>query len=372
MDGAGKVMGLASYGSPRYVADIRATYGRFGKLGYRSIFVPAFPDHLAPVPFLWMSARENALKTVSATEADIAASLQQVTTELLLDILEATRSLRRSRNLCLGGGLALNCVANEAVRLSRFCERVFVGPAPNDAGLSIGLAFFLWHNILGNARDAGKTHSPFHGPPHDRAELEAALMQARRDPALRITVGLSPAEQDVAVARRLVNQMIVGVHRGRSESGPRALGNRSILADPRNGAMKETINARVKFRESFRPFAPAVLAEHADDYFHFDGASPYMSFAPRARSRGASAMSATVHVDGSARLQTVDADHHPRFRQLIQEFYKLCSVPGVLNTSLNTRGEPLCETPLDSLNTLRGSGLDALLIEDALIEKARP
>jgi carbamoyltransferase len=369
MDGAGKVMGLASYGVPLHVADIHAAYGRPGKLGYRSIFVPTFPDHLAPIPFLSLNPCATPLRTASARAADMAASLQSVTTQLLLDILAASRSLRGSGNLCFGGGVALNCVANEAIRRSGLYDQVFVGPAPNDSGLSIGFAYYLWHNILRHPRRPCRAHSPYQGLPHGTAELEAALDRARQDPGLRIEAGLSPEMLVSAVARRLVRQKIVGVHRGRAESGPRALGARSILADPRDMTMKDRINATVKFREAFRPFAPAVLAEHTNDYFDFDGASPFMSFAARARTRGAAEMPATVHVDSTARLQTVDERHHPGFRGMVEAFYRLSGVPCVLNTSLNTRGEPLCDTPLDSVSTLQQSGLDALALEDAFIEK---
>jgi carbamoyltransferase len=372
MDGAGKVMGLASYGSDHYAEAIRSAYGRPGKLGYRSIFVPEFPDHLRPIPFLSLAPLESPLKSASSSEADMAASLQAVTTELLLDILRTSRELRRSEDLCLSGGVALNCVANEAIRRSGLCKRVFVGPAPNDSGLSIGFATYLWHNILGNPRSSCAAHSPYQGPPHASSDLATAVDRARQDAGLRISAGLSPEARSEAVADCLARQKIVGIHVGRAESGPRALGARSILSDPRDASMKDKINSRVKFREAFRPFAPAVLAERANEYFDFGGDSPYMSFAPRARALGAATMPATVHVDGTARLQTVDELHHPAFRRLIDEFYKRTGVPGVLNTSLNTRGEPLCETPLDSLITLQQSGLDALMLEDFFIEKVDP
>lgn len=268
--------------------------------------------------------------------------------------------------------MALNCVANEAIRRSGHYKRVFVGPAPNDSGLSIGFAAYLWHNILGNPRSSCAAHSPYQGPPHHSSDLATAMDRARQDAGLRISVELSLEARNEAVANCLAQQKIVGVHVGRAESGPRALGARSILSDPRDASMKDNINSKVKFREAFRPFAPAVLAERANEYFDFSGESPYMSFAPRARALGAATMPATVHVDGTARLQTVDKLHHPDFRRLIEEFYKRTGVPGVLNTSLNTRGEPLCETPLDSLITLQQSGLDALMLEKFFIEKVDP
>ena len=160
-----------------------------------------------------------------------------------------------------------------------------------------------------------------------------------------------------------------GIHRGSSESGPRALGHRSIVADPRNPKMKDIINAKVKFREAFRPFAPSVLIEETTKYLDFDGYIPYMSFAPKCHSCASEKMAATIHVDGSARLQTVDPHNNPDFYKLIKTFHNHTGVPVLLNTSLNTKGEPINETPMHSLDTLLKSELDALLIDDYLFIK---
>lgn len=176
-------------------------------------------------------------------------------------------------------------------------------------------------------------------------------------------------EANRVVAELIASGKIIGLWRGRSESGPRALGNRSIVADPRDRATRDRINASIKFREGFRPLAPAVIAELATDFFDFSGNSPYMSFAPDANRAGVEAFAATVHVDGKARLQSVADDWGRKFRHLLEEFKDITDVPGLVNTSLNTKGQPLAESPLDAVETLRQSGLYGVLIEDTLVLK---
>jgi len=366
MDAAGKVMGLAPYGKPRFVDLLYSTYSHQVD-GITFLKMPEFPDHTKPVSFAGIGI-SKAPGRITADEEDMAYSLQELTNRMAVDLLQKyTSNESRSRNLCLSGGVALNCVMNEHIRKSGLYQNLYVPSAPNDGGLSMGFALYVWHVLLSNPKTIAHW-SPYRGLYHGAAEVEQAVDAARK---AGLVVEHIPGEEDQnkAVSRLLQQQYIVGIHRGKSESGPRALGHRSIVADPRNPLMKDIINAKVKFREAFRPFAPSVLIEKAGEYLDFTGRSPYMSFAPVCRPRAWAVMAATLHVDGSARLQTVDPDNNPDFYKLIRQFFIDTGVPAVLNTSLNTRGEPINETPLHSLDTLLKSDLDALLIDNYLITK---
>ncbi len=366
---AGKVMGLAPFGEPKYVQDL---YDEFLVLkdGVRFIQMKEFPDHLKPIPFNKIGYKDPALgTTLTKEEEDMSYSLQEVTNNMAIDILRnLIEDKDRSENLCISGGVALNCVMNEAIRKTKLYKNIYVPSAPNDSGLSIGFALYLWHNILDNPREVKGDWHPYRGLPLDNKLKEEAIKKGI-DAGLKVTQIEDEQEQNLAVVDLLINQKIVGIHRGCSESGPRALGHRSIVADPRNPEMKDIINAKVKFREAFRPFAPSVLIEETNNYIDFQGYSPYMSFAPICRENADSIMAATIHVDRSARLQTVDPNNNPDFYKLIETFYKKTGVPVLLNTSLNTKGEPINETPVHTLDTLLRSELDAVLIDDYLFVK---
>lgn len=366
---AGKVMGLAPFGKPRYVQDLYDEF-LYEKDGVRFIKMEEFPDHLKPIPFNKIGYKDESAKdSLTTEEEDMSYSLQEITNNMAIDILEKLiKSEDRSENLCLSGGVALNCVMNEAIRKRNLYKNIYVPSAPNDSGLSIGFALYLWHNILNNPREVKGDWHPYRGLPLDENSKAAAIKKGI-EAGLTVTHIADEHEQNLAVVDLLINQKIVGIHRGCSESGPRALGHRSIVADPRNPAMKDIINSKVKFRESFRPFAPSVLIEQTNKYIDFDGYSPYMSFAPKCRDNADEKMAATIHVDRSARLQTVDPNNNPDFYRLIDTFYKKTGVPVVLNTSLNTKGEPINETPLHTLDTLLRSELDAILIDDYLFVK---
>ena len=232
----------------------------------------------------------------------------------------------------------------------------------------MGFALYLWHNILNEPRKTNSHWHPYRGMPQSKDLKQKAVEEAQKH-GINVRHIPSEDEQNKAVVKLLVDQKIIGIHRGRSESGPRALGHRSIVVDPRNPDMKNIINAKVKFREAFRPFAPSVLIEETEKYIDFSGYSPYMSFAPFCKPEADEKMAATIHVDRSARLQTVDPYNNPDFYKLIKAFYDATGVPVVLNTSLNTLGEPINETPMHSLDTLLKSELDALLIDDYLFTK---
>lgn len=367
MDAAGKVMGLAPYGKPIYVQNLYNEYGRDVE-GVRYLFMNNFPDHTKPIPFSVIGYKTSSIQ-LTKEEEDMSSSLQKITDDMAIELLRVFMpAARRSRNLCISGGVALNCVMNEAIRKTKLYENIYVPSAPNDAGLSMGFGLCLWHNILGHSKVVCSHWHPYRGMPHTKEETQNAIAFAIEH-KLKVQHLPSEALQNDAVVDLLIRQKIVGVHRGRSESGPRALGHRSIVADPRNPKMKDIINAKVKFREAFRPFAPSVLIEKTNELLDFDGYSPYMSFAPKCRENADSMMAATIHVDRSARLQTADPYNNPDFYSLITAFYKRTGVPVVLNTSLNTKGEPINETPLHSVDTLLKSDLDALLVDEYLITK---
>jgi carbamoyltransferase len=367
MAAAGKVMGLAPYGKPAYVNDLYSEFGeKQGDITW--IKMKEFPDHTKPIPFHMIGCK-NVNNDLTSEEENMASSLQKITNEMALDIIKNyLPKEKRSKNLCISGGVALNCVMNDVIQKSGLYENIYVPSAPNDAGLSIGFAQYLWHTILGNQKISKHRH-PYLGLFHNQKEIEIALDKAKQSNRLKITHIPKEVDQNKKIVELLIDQKIIGIHRERSESGPRALGHRSIIADPRDHKMKDIINSKVKFREAFRPFAPSILREKANQYLDFEGYSPYMSFAPKVKEAAYDMMGATIHVDGSARLQTVDPENNPDFYRLIKAFYKSTGVPVVLNTSLNTRGEPINETPLHSLNTLLDSDLDALLIDDYLFEK---
>jgi carbamoyltransferase len=364
---AGKVMGLASYGIPRFSDEIWKTYGVIGKHGRRVICVPVFPDHDS-IPSFPGLPDVNKRQPLTQDDYDAAASLQDVTTVMVLNLITEYANTQ-SKNLVLGGGVALNCLMNEGIRKSRAYERVFVGPAPNDGGLSIGFALHLWHSILDAPRFYQSYTSPYLGRTFSKKSVDS-IATAARQMGLQVLEAHSQQQRDEAVVDLLLSQKTIGIHQGRAESGPRALGHRSIIADPRDRRMKDRINQRIKFREPFRPFAPAVLIEDAEALFNFDAESPYMSFAPTVSPYTQETMPAVIHVDRTSRLQTVSPQMTPEFAGIIRLFKEATSVPAILNTSLNTKGQPVCDTPEDSMQVLMNTDLDALVVENILICKA--
>lgn len=367
MSAAGKVMGLAPLGNPTFVNDL---YDEFlvKKDGIKYIRMDEFPDHTKEIGFCKIGYKDQ-MGVFTEEEKDMSSSLQAITDEMAISILSnLIKKEERSENLCLSGGVALNCVMNEAIRKTNLYKHIYVPSAPNDSGLSMGFALYLWHNILGNKRHTKSHWHPYRGIPHTDHDKFKAIEKAHAN-NLNVLHLKGEEEQNQKVVELLIDQKIVGIHRGRSESGPRALGHRSIVADPRNPEMKDIINAKVKFRESFRPFAPSVLIEKANQLLDFTGYSPYMSFAPICQPGAEEKMAATIHCDGSARLQTVDPHNNPDFYKLISTFYEKTGIPALLNTSLNTKGEPINETPLHTLDTLLRSELDAVLIDDYLFTK---
>jgi carbamoyltransferase len=319
---------------------------------------------------------------------DIAASIQLVTEEAVAKLVDGVLAEFDTRSLCLAGGVALNCVANGKLLRSKRVDRLWVQPAAGDAGGAVGAALAAYHLYLGHARTPASgldgMSGSLLGPSFPQGEIEARLRAA----GARYAV-LGERELLDRTVGALIDQKAVGWFQGRMEFGPRALGARSILGDPRAPDMQKRLNLKIKFRESFRPFAPAVLAEEAGEWFDLDHASPYMLLVadvmPKHRlalthdqqslfgidrlNVQRSSIPAVTHVDYSARLQTVHPETNLRFHRLLSLFHDRTGCPVLVNTSFNVRGEPIVCTPEDAFRCFMGTELDALAIGDCFLRK---
>ena len=352
-----KVMGLAPFGSrnPFLLAQLRRMFGvRDGDLEFADAVI--IRDAVASI-----AARRPA--ELSQGWADLARAGQDVFEEMM-DVLLAEASAKvASDNLVLSGGCALNSSLNGKILSRTRFRRLHVPSAPADDGNAVGAAWLAWAEDQGHRPAAHGCLSPYLGS-ELRTDVFAAM--AGWEPRLRRL----PADRIVPEAARLLAAgKLVGWAQGRAEFGPRALGNRSILADPRQAGMKDAINAKVKFREGFRPFAPSILAEHAADWFEDYQESPYMERTLRFRPDKRDRTPAVVHADGTGRLQTVTQAANPRFHALINEFHRLTGVPLVLNTSFNIMGKPILHTAEDAILMFHTTGLDAIVVEDFLLVK---
>jgi carbamoyltransferase len=363
----GKVMGLAPYGEDKLVPELagmvrhtpdgafRVNFDWFGYQRQSGWFSRRFSDRFGPP--------RRPESELTELHQNLAYAVQDVIEEAALHVARRLRQRTGSRNLCLGGGVALNSVMNARLLREAGFEHVFVQPAASDAGNALGAALWLWHQRLGNPREEAMEHA-FWGPEFSLRACEEAL--ERR--GLRAEqVHDAPAQ----AATMLAESRIVGWFQGRAEVGPRALGNRSILADPRRAAMKDVVNARVKRREAFRPFAPSVLHERGTHWFEDYYPNPFMLLVLPVRPERRELIPAVTHVDGSARLQTVTPGFNRRFHRLIVEFERRTGVPVVLNTSFNLRGEPIVLTPDEAVHDFLASDMDALLLGDLLVRKPR-
>jgi carbamoyltransferase len=263
----------------------------------------------------------------------------------------------------MAGGVALNCVANGRILREGPYRRLFVQPAAGDAGGALGVAAYLQHNLLQVPRRTTMRHA-FLGPGYGRDEIRAFLTV--KDAVFE---ELDEAALLETTARAIADQQVVGWFQGRMEFGPRALGARSILADARNPENRDRVNLKIKFRESFRPFAPAVPLERANEFFELEHESPFMSLVAQARD-GQRVLPATTHVDGSARVQTVDAETNPLFHRLLGAFERLTGTPVLINTSFNVRGEPIVCSPADALACFLSTGMDLLAIDHFVLRKS--
>ncbi|MBW3613808.1 MAG: carbamoyltransferase [Actinobacteria bacterium] len=391
-----KLMGLAPYGEPVYaerilehLVDVRADGSFRLDLSYfnycqgNTMTSRRFDDLFGGPP-------RQPESPLTQREMDLAASIQEVTEQIMVRCANHAVETTGLRDLCLAGGVALNCVGNGRILRETAVERVWVQPAAGDAGGALGVALFIWYQLLDQPR-----------APSARDSQRGSLLGPRFDPpAIRTVLEDAGADYDVftdeqslcdEVASQLAGGKVVGWFQGRMEYGPRALGSRSILGDPRSPQMQSVMNRKIKFRESFRPFAPSVLDDHADQWFDLQGhESPYMLLvAPVAEAKRCppladgsargldqlgvvrSEIPAVTHVDYSARVQTVDRDRFARFHRLLQSFLSRTGCPVLINTSFNVRGEPIVCTPADAYRCFMATDMDVLVLEDFVLHKDR-
>jgi carbamoyltransferase len=357
-------MGLAPYGRPRPEwgnwlgldgPDIRVSQKELEEI-YNTLLSAEGQGYDSSAPNSWRHPFAE----------DIAYKVQSELERAMLHLADQTRQLTGKSNLCLAGGTTLNSVANQRVRSEGPFDEVFIPAPAGDAGNAIGVALYGWHTLLSGARRTIMRTAAL-GREYDEADVSEALRSPRV--AGKITCRRAGPDE---VAELLAKHFVVGWSVGRSEMGPRALGHRSILADPRHPGMRDFLNLQVKHREPFRPYAPSVLAEHVGEWFDFTGESPFMLLVPAVREDRRDSVPAITHVDGTARVQTVQAGVEPAYYQLISSFHRLTGVPLVLNTSFNDAGEPIVETPLHAVCTYLRTKLDYLYLDGWLISRAEP
>jgi carbamoyltransferase len=406
-----KVMGLAPYGEPKYVSLIKDKLAEIRSDGSirmnQEYFSYSQGLRMTNTAFdkLFGAPPRKAESRVTQREMDLARSIQVITEEVMLNMVNQVYKEIGMKKLCLAGGVALNCVANGRILRESPFEDIWIQPAAGDAGGSVGIALVIWHRYLGKERmsaerkatwqssrsqngaigpyDDGMKGS-FLGPRNTEEEIETFL-KSRNAPYRKYS------SQDLpdAVAELLAAGKVVGLHQGRMEFGPRALGGRSIIGDPRSSQMQSVMNLKIKYRESFRPFAPSVLREHVKEWFELDSDSPYMLLVADVNDEHRhrltpeeealwgidklnvkrSEIPAVTHVDYSARIQTVRAETNPRYWEIIEAFRKKTGCPIVVNTSFNVRGEPIVCTPEDSYRCFMRTEMDALVLETCVLEK---
>ena len=357
---AGKTMGLAPYGQPSYLELLKRRYKKH-RAGWPILDDPWVDNEAFPI----LSELSDDIEIMHPVARDMAASVQALTNEIMLEYAQETRRQNGNRNLCLAGGVALNGISNELIDGSGLYDKVFVGPATNDAGLSIGFALYALHHILGKPKQE-YADCVYLSKDYDHKEFKNALNQYRD--LLNID-NLPRSEVTSVTADLLIEGAIVGWFQGRAESGPRALGHRSILCNPAIDGMKDHLNIRVKHRESFRPFAPSVIGDAKERYFELHSESPYMLRIVPVKPNYHSVIPAVVHVDGSSRPQTVEKEENPLYYDLLRHVGEKTGSPILLNTSFNVRGEPIVESPEDAVKCFLSSEIDYLVMDNLLISK---
>jgi carbamoyltransferase len=408
-------MGLASYGQPEYRDRFDDIVRINGNIGF-SLGLNHFIHHKTGPEMTWRDGEPKIGKLygdfltkrlgperaagapVEKRHQNIAASLQARLEDAVLTMLNRLHKLTGVKNLCLAGGVAYNCVAHGKIFAHTPFEKVYIQSAAGDAGLAIGAAYYVWNQILGRPRSFEMKHASW-GPEFRDSEIREALRAkgmepgagSREEPARSkgqraesrepgvgdqenisncgLRISELPEEELVkATAERIAAGKVVGWFQGRMEWGPRALGNRSIVVDPRRAEMKDLLNSRIKRREPFRPFAPSILLERVGDFFEETHPSPFMLMTYKVKANKRAVIPAPTHVDGTGRLQTVSKDENPRYWRLIKEFENLTSVPVLLNTSFN-ENEPVVCTPEEAINCFVRTKMDVLGIGNFLVEK---
>lgn len=389
-----KVMGLAPYGKPKYADLIREKLITVAEDGSFQLDMSYF-DYATGLTMtnkkfdaLFGGPPRTSEAELTQREMDLASSVQKVTEDIVIQLAKGIARETGEKNLCLAGGVALNCVANGILLREKVFENIWIQPAAGDAGGALGAALSAWHlhhngeRKVSAERDAMK--GAYLGPEFSDSEIEAELSACGA-----VYTKLSDEELIDSVATSLADENAVGWMQGRMEFGPRALGGRSIIGDPRSPVMQKQLNLKVKYRESFRPFAPSVLREDVGEWFEHDADSPYMLLVADVQKDKRRAMSAEeealfgidklnvprssipaiTHVDYSARIQTVHADTNPRYHAVISKFKEKTGCPLVVNTSFNVRGEPIICTPTDAFRCFMGTELDALAVGNYFLIK---
>ncbi len=397
-EGEYKVMGMAPYGQPRYVDKVwklirQESDGSFSldmdyfcfqhstEKTFNGRFVQLFGEPRPPKMLFFTAAsgfptyfgappsNYDELCKLNQHYADIASSIQQVTEEVLLGMARGLHKETGMKRLCIAGGVGLNSVANQRILRETPFEELFIQPSAGDGGGALGAALWADNMLLGNPRRFRMDHA-YWGKEYQPSEVKDFLDTNR--------ISYQHIEDDDrlmdVVVDRLQQGKVIGWFQGRFEWGPRALGARSILADPRNAGMKDIVNTKIKFREPYRPFAPSVLAECAETYFELPNAmqhypARYMLYVVPVRPSRQNSLPAITHVDGTGRLQTVFRDASPRYYQLIERFGQATGMPALLNTSFNLKGEPIVNTPANAFNTFSKSEMDALVLGNFIVEK---
>jgi len=389
-----KVMGLSPYGEPKYkkiikehLVDIKEDGSFRLNMKYFNYATGLTMVNEKFEKLFGEKIRKPETDKINKFHMDIAASLQSITEEIVIKICKSLSNSYSIKNLCLAGGVALNCVANGKILKNKIFSNLWIQPAAGDSGGSLGAALTYWHNQLGNERSnyIDEMKGSYFGPYFKNDEIEKILDN----------LDANYEKYDFEYIFKYVSRLLsegksIGWFQGKMEFGPRALGNRSILADPRAKDMQTILNLKIKFRESFRPFAPAILAEKASEYFDLKSESPYMLLTTTINENKKikdeknknlqgfdklkthrSEIQAVTHVDFSARVQTVSKEYNEKFHKLLTEFYNLTKCPVLVNTSFNVRGEPMVCTPKDAYKCFMGTGLDVLVCENYILLKEK-
>jgi len=389
-----KVMGLAPYGEPKYKDLILENLIDVKNDGSFKMNM----DYFNYCAGLTMTSRKfhklfggpprKPESSLRQKEMDLARSVQEVTEEIVLKMARHVKKETGMDYLCLAGGVALNCVANGKLMRSGLFDDIWIQPAAGDAGGALGCALFTWYQYLGNSRKADNQtdfmKGAYLGPQFQNDTIESFLNQ-KNYPYTKLNDGEIPEK----IADLIADEKVIGWFQGKMEFGPRALGARSIIGDARSSEMQKTMNLKIKYRESFRPFAPSIIAEHVSDYFEIDRASPYMLLVANIREEKQISMTeeqksyfgleklnvvrsevpAITHVDYSARIQSVNGKTNPRYHQMLTKFYEKYGCSVIVNTSFNVRGEPIVCTPEDTYHCFMRTEMDYLIMENYLLDK---
>jgi len=366
-----KVMGLAPYGEPKYMKEMHELIELKPDGSYRLNMKYFSYEHGltmtgGAMEGLFGQPRRKQESSLEQFHKDVARSLQEITEEVMMGIVRHAKDVTKSEYLCLAGGVALNCVANGKILRSGLFRDIWIQPASGDAGGALGVALSIWYKKYGGS-GTSRMENVYLGNDYSDDAIETFLKQQNL-----LYTKFSHRSQLIAQSSKLLTGTnVIGWFQGRMEYGPRSLGNRSIIADARNKDNWQKVNLKIKFRESFRPFAPTVLEEKTAEWFALDRESPYMLLVADVHPDKRDKIPAVTHVDGSARIQTINRDQNPLYYDLIKAFEEQTGCPVIINTSFNVRGEPIVESPRDALNCFLNTHMDYLIMGSFLLEKTK-